>query len=542
MKPQTLNLLTLGILSANLAHAQDAGTILREVATQPSVAPATITPLTAQTGDISTDSTPITVSRVLLVGNTLLADSQLQPILTSLDGKTTTFGGLQSLARTISNEYHKAGYPLAAVIIPPQRLENGVIRLQVIEGSIGDVVVNNESRVSDKVVKGYLDNSIKTGQPLRQADSERALLLIKDLAGTDNVNYRLQGGNNGTDLAVDLGEAPLVTGFVQADNHGSKSTGEVRTRAGVNLNSPFGRGEKLSVQAMSSFKGVDYVNLSADMPVGADGLMFSGSLGHTRYDLGGAFKDLNATGTANTVDIGARYPLIRSNRNNLWLSASGEYRDLQDKIGSTDTVTDKSIKTLHLGANGYHQDDWLMGGYTQWRIDNTFGRLTIDSADARAIDSLSAKTEGAYYKIAANISRTQYFSPQFSATLSLNGQWANKNLDPAEQMSLGGNDAVAAYHSNDVSADIALQGGLELRYALTPYVSLSGFYDAGRAKLRAKPFVSGDNTVNLHGGGIGLYSQYKDFYLQGKIAWRASNRQFSNDRNPRAWLKVGYNF
>lgn len=278
------------------------------------------------------------------------------------------------------------------------------------------------------------------------------------------------------------------------------------------------------------------------MPVGADGLMFSGSLGHTRYDLGGAFKDLNATGTANTVDIGARYPLIRSNRNNLWLSASGEYRDLQDKIGSTDTVTDKSIKTLHLGANGYHQDDWLMGGYTQWRVDNTFGRLTIDSADARAIDSLSAKTEGAYYKIAANISRTQYFSPQFSATLSLNGQWANKNLDPAEQMSLGGNDAVAAYHSNDVSADIALQGGLELRYALTPYVSLSGFYDAGRAKLRAKPFVSGDNTVNLHGGGIGLYSQYKDFYLQGKIAWRASNQQFSNDRNPRAWLKMGYNF
>ncbi|SUO98621.1 ShlB/FhaC/HecB family hemolysin secretion/activation protein [Suttonella indologenes] len=542
MKSQTLTLLTFGILSANLAHATDAGTTLRHATQTTTPPPATITPLTlAEQGDISTDTTPISVRDVVLVGNTLLSTAQLEPELASVRGTTTTFGGLQTLAGKITDTYHKAGYPLATVIIPPQKIDGGVVQLQVLEGQIAGVSVENRSRLSDEVVQSYL-SGMQSGQPLRQADSERALLLIKDLAGTDSVNYRLQGGNNGTDLAVDLGEAPLVTGFVQADNYGSKSTGEIRTRAGVNLNSPFGRGEKLSVQAMSSFKGVDYVNLSADMPVGADGLMFSGSLGHTRYDLGGAFKDLNATGTANTVDIGARYPLIRSNRNNLWLSASGEYRDLQDKIGSTNTVTDKSIKTLHLGANGYHQDDWLMGGYTQWRVDNTFGRLTIDSADARAIDSLSAKTEGAYYKIAANISRTQYFSPQFSAILSLNGQWANKNLDPAEQMSLGGNDAVAAYHSNDVSADIALQGGLELRYALTPYVSLSGFYDAGRAKLRAKPFVSGDNTVNLHGGGIGLYSQYKDFYLQGKIAWRASNRQFSNDRNPRAWLKVGYNF
>lgn len=306
MKPQTLTLLTFGILSANLAHAQDAGTILRDVSTQPTVAPATITPLTAQTGDISTDGTPISVRDVVLVGNTLLSAHQFEPHLASIRGTSTTFGGLQSLARTISDEYHKAGYPLATVIIPPQRLENGVVRLQVIEGSIGDVVVNNKSRVSDKVVKGYLDKSIKTGQPLNQADSERALLLIKDLAGTDNVNYRLQGGQNSTDLVVELDKSRLMDGFVQMDNYGSKSTGQMRTRAGVSLNSPFGRGEKLSIQAMSSFKGVDYARLSADVPVGYDSLMVSAGLGHTTYELGGAFKDLQATGTADTVDVGIK--------------------------------------------------------------------------------------------------------------------------------------------------------------------------------------------------------------------------------------------
>lgn len=542
MKPQTLTLLTFGILSANLAHATDAGTILRDVATQPTVAPATITPLMAETSDISTDTTPISVRDVVLVGSTLLSAHKVEPHLASIRGTSTTFGGLQSLARTISDEYHKAGYPLATVIIPPQRLENGVVRLQVIEGSIGDVVVNNASRVSDKAVKSYLDKSIKTGQPLNQADSERALLLIKDLAGTDNVNYRLQGGQNSTDLVVELDKSRLMDGFVQVDNYGSKSTGEVRTRAGVNLNSPFGRGEKLSVQAMSSFKGVDYARLSADVPVGYDGLTVSAGLGHTTYELGGVFKDLQATGTADTVDVGIKKPLVRTNRHNVWASSSLEHRDLQDKVNSTNTVTDKSIKAVHFGFNGYHQDSVLTGGYTQWGIDSTIGKLNIDSADAKAIDGVSARTNGFYHKISANIARTQYVTPKLSLNLSTNGQWANQNLDSAEQLSLGGADGISAYHSNDVSADIGVIGQTEVRYALLPNLTVSGFYDVGRAKLRAKPFLDGKNWTEMQGGGVGIYTNYKNLSLQSKVAWQSSSDDVNTQKNPRVWAKIGYQF
>ncbi|STZ55936.1 Heme/hemopexin transporter protein huxB precursor [Moraxella lacunata] len=537
------SLLTLSILLATTAsYAQDAGTILREVATQPTITPATITPLTTETGDISTDTTPISVSDVVLVGNTLLSAHKVEPHLASIRGTSTTFGGLQSLARAISDEYHKAGYPLATVIIPPQRLEGGVVRLQVIEGSIGDVVVNNTSRVSDKAVKGYLDKSIKTGQPLRQTDSERALLLIKDLAGTDNVNYRLQGGNNGTDLAVELDKSRLVDGFVQVDNYGSKSTGEVRTRAGVNLNSPFGRGERFSIQAMSSFKGVDYARASLDVPVGYDGLMVSAGVGHTTYELGGAFKDLQATGTADTIDVGIRKPLVRSNRHNVWASSSLEHRDLQDKVNSTSTVTDKSIKAVRFGFNGYHQDSLLAGGYTQWGVDSTIGKLDIDSADAKAIDSISARTDGNYHKLSANVARTQYLSPKLSLNLSANGQWANKNLDSAEQMSLGGADGISAYHSNDVSADIGVIGQAEVRYALLPNLTVSGFYDVGRAKLRAKPYTTQENFINLHGGGVGLYTHYKNLSLQGKVAWQGGHETFNPNKDPRVWVRAGYNF
>ena len=95
----------------------------------------------------------------------------------------------------------------------------------------------------------------------------------------------------------------------------------------------------------------------------------------------------------------------------------------------------------------------------------------------------------------------------------MSAQWANKNLDSAEQFSLGGPYAVAAYHSNDVSADHGIIGQLDVRYAVNPYVSLSAFYDAGWAKLRHKPFGDGRNSISLHGGGFGIATYYKGFNL-----------------------------
>lgn len=234
--------------------------------------------------------------------------------------------------------------------------------------------------------------------------------------------------------------------------------------------------------------------------------------------------------------------MVRTNRHNVWALSSLEHRDLQDKVNSTNTVTDKSIKAVHFGFNGYHQDSVLTGGYTQWGIDSTIGKLNIDSADAKAIDGVSARTNGFYHKISANIARTQYVTPKLSLNLSTNGQWANQNLDSAEQLSLGGADGISAYHSNDVSADIGVIEQTEVRYTLLPNLTVSGFYDVGRAKLRAKPFLDGKNWTEMQGGGVGIYTNYKNLSLQSKVAWQSSSDDVNTQKNPRVWARIGYQF
>lgn len=528
------------------AHAQtlpNAGSITRDITSDitPTAPPATVQQSTPASD--KDDSTPIMVSKVNIEGATLLSAEQLASVIKSVEGTEQTLASLHQLAGQIQRLYERSGYPLAQAVLPAQRIDQGIVTIRVLENQLNEVKADNSSRLSDKTVNGYLTSNLNADKIVRQGETERALLLMRDLAGTSQVSYRLENVAQGeTNLVAMLGDAKLIDGFVMLDNYGSKSTGEWRTRAGLNLNSPFGRGERLSLQAMSSFKGVDYARIGADIPMGYQGLMLNMSAGHTRYDLGGDFKDLNATGTADTVELGLRYPMVRRNDSSLWVSLGGEYRDLQDKIGATNTVTDKSLRALQLGLNGSHQHSIGAGAYTQWSFTNTFGNLDIKTADARSMDSLSAKTAGNYHKISGSLAHTQYFNPKWSMVGSVSGQWANKNLDSAEQLSLGGADSVTAYHSNNVSADLGVIGQLEARYAVSPAITLGAFYDAGRAKLRAEPFTDARNFINLHGGGIGLYTQYKGIALQSKVAWQGSDETFSNNKDPRWWLKASYSF
>ncbi len=488
------------------------------------------------------NTSSIKVKNITLKQKGLLDRKHLQPLLNQHIGKSMVISDLRHLSNQLTEVYQNAGYPLVRVVLPPQKIENGNIVLEVVDTQVRKVAINNKSQVKESVIAPYVHNAVQPNQTLNQNKSEKALLLLKDIAGINNVTYQLSNAQDGVQLDVDIQPTSLFDGYISVDNYGSKSTGELRTNIAVNANSPLGYGERFSLDAMTSFKGIYHAKLRTEVPVGYQGAKVNGAVSHTRYDLGGDFKNLDATGNSTTASMGVNYPLKRSNKSSIWLNSNLQYNDLQDKVGSTNTVTNKTSKSVTIGINGSFQDDILAGGYTQFGLNNTFGHLNIESPDAKAIDTHSAKTDGSFYKANINLSRTQYFNPQWSLIASLNAQLSNKNLDSSEQLSAGGTNGIAAYHSNDLSADQGVMGKLELRYRVNPYLVLSGFYDAGTFKLRHNPYTNNDNSVNLQGAGLGLYGNYKHFNVESKIAWRVGNQKFSNDKNPRVWISGNYQF
>lgn len=542
----SLSAVTLAIQSVAYANVPNAGTISRDIKQETqAVAVQKIAEPQKQTREQqASDSIEIAVQKIRVLGAEAVAEQELAVLAQEYEGKTVTLGQLHELTDKISDYYNQQGYHLARAILPPQRIDKGEVVIQVFEGKIAGVQLMNNSRLKDSVAQTYLERGIETGKALNRQKSERTLLLLRDLAGVGAINYSLVEGNQvgETNLVASLEGAPLLSGNLSLDNYGNKSTGRARTRLNLYLNNPFGRGERFTLQGMSSFDGLDYGFVGLDLPVGYHGLSFNTSFSHTQYELGDAFEKLDADGYSDTFSAGLRYPLLRSNQHNLWVSANGEYRNLTDRVRATKTETKKIIKSGNISLNGSFQDNLLAGGYTSFYLQNTFGHLRFRSDDARAIDAVSAKTAGGYYKLNLSLSRTQFFTPELSLWANLNAQWSHKNLDSGEQLSLGGIDGVSAYTSNAVSGDKGVIANLQLRYAINQFLALNTFYDVGHATLRNKPFTDEKNHRTLQGAGIGLNFQFKDLMLEAKSAWKINNPSDSKESGPQVWLKGSYYF
>ena len=180
------------------------------------------------------------------------------------------------------------------------------------------------------------------------------------------------------------------------------------------------------------------------------------------------------------------------------------------------------------------------GGLTNWSASYTAGTLALDPASL-TLDAIGHRTQGGYDKGNLQATRLQSLAENLALNVSLQAQWAGKNLDSAEKMSLGGAQAVRAYPQGEASADDAWLASLELRYGFAPNWQASLFYDAAQGRANHSPIAADtNNTRRLSGYGIGLaYSQPGDLSVQMGIAWRDGPRPTSDiDRSPRVWVQA----
>ena len=128
------------------------------------------------------ETTPFLVRQLNVEGNTVFDSATLQALLAPLQDKRLTLLQIAEGIEAITTYYRAAGYPLARTIIPAQTIEDGVLRVQVIEANWGQVELSNNSVVQDAVLLRPLSN-LEPGNVIRLDGLVRATLLLSDLPG-----------------------------------------------------------------------------------------------------------------------------------------------------------------------------------------------------------------------------------------------------------------------------------------------------------------------------------------------------------------------
>jgi hemolysin activation/secretion protein len=507
----------------------------------PRQAPTVVKPLLAPKQE-AINEVSITVNAIQILGASAFGEKELIAKTGFQSGSLMNLSQLRAMTKQIADFYHQQGYFVTQVYLPPQKIQDGVVTMMVLEGRYGQIILQNESRASTETLAYFLKD-FPVGSPILSGPLETQLLLMSDTPGVLVNSSLVPGKNLGTsDLLVYTKAASRVNGSIDADNAGNRYTGHTRVGATLNVNELLGLGDMVSLRGMSSGSGLQYVRSAYQAQFGKT----TAGLAYTdlQYELGREFQDLDESGKQQISIIYISQPLIRSRSKNLSLGLNLDMKRFEVLVGKNNSQTHKHADVFSATLRG---DDSDKLGYTTYGLTWSSGRIDLKDADSRANDLITVKTQGNFNKLSFNANRLQRISESVSMYASVNGQLAANNLDISEKMELGGMYGVRAYPEGEAFGDqgyiVSLETRLQLRKEagdLPGQVQLIGFVDTGVVHANHTPWSSEENRRRLSAAGVGLiWSQASDFMVRAYYAIKLGNEtaRSAPDASGRFWVQ-----
>ena len=402
-------------------------------------------------------------------------------------GKKVSQADLAAIATTISDLYRAAGFHLSRVIVPPQDIREGRVRLQIIEGSITEVALKGDG--AEQFGIRPLLEPVLAERPSRLATLERQLLLINSRPGVRIADTALEEIGVATGcfrLVVYVKTWHIYTSF-GLDNLGSSSVGPWQTYATAAFNSYLLPGDTLALN-LSTTPGdpreLAFGRLSYDVPVGTDGMRVGASALYSEVRPGDDRRLFNDNTRTESFELHGSIVPLQSQKSTLTLTAAVGASNVaeSDVFGP---IYNDHIRTVSLTSDYRLQDNFGGNNYFTlvWRQGlDIFGATQRD-------DGFSSRDNASpnFSVLDFWFTRYQTLSDAWSVKLAAAGQIASGPLFTSQQFYLGGLAFGRGYGSAEISGDNGIAGSLELRFDqkmnfryLTGY-QLYGFVDAGAA-------------------------------------------------------------
>jgi len=449
-----------------------------------------------------------------IIGNDEFSQAEIDKVLAPFIGRKMSIDALPQTANALTEYYHDKGFFNANVaLIAPYILEGGIIVLVVDERHLeegGISVENKGERIKSEKVQKLWDNIMKPGA-MKQEAFERAILLTNDLPGVSATADLYYGTDENTDdLVITVEDTDVFNGNIDIDNFGSYYTGE--TEAGMTLywNSPTGNGEEIVARFITTGEYSNYGYLEVEVPVYDYAMRVGASVDYLDYKLKHQEPGEGGDGTAWNANVFVKYPFVRTEVITIEAEVRYNHTNLVDNSLTEqldDTDIDKGVLTL----SGNRSDTFLDNGITYFELSVTLGNTKLNDAVYKETDALTTETSGSFTKINYSISRLQNLVGDLSSKVSLEGQWASKNLDTSEKYFLGGPYSMAGYPVGQVGGDDAAMLYADLRYDFynMPWggdFQLKAFYSYGWVKVMKEP--------EKYAAYYGIDSRYNEMDLQ----------------------------
>ena len=465
-----------------------------------------------------------------------VSPEELRASYASLLGADRPISTICTIRDAAATELRRKGY-LAAVQVPVQRIENGVVTFEVLFARIVAIRVRGDAGKAEGLLSGYLKH-LTDEKIFNRFVAERYLLLSRDLPGYD---VRLSLKPAGTAPGELVGEVSVVHNPIDVSaslqNFSAHSSGRWTGAVAARAYGLFG-GDVLSasVSSTADFREQQLASLGYETKIGSEGLTLAGNFTYawSKPDVGpGAVlkaRTLFATGEA-------RYPIVRTQGFSLLGSAGLDY--LNQKV----TLTPFGLLNRDRLRVGFLRFDMDAADISErraplWRASGSFEfRQGFDIFGATPRRPASPPVGYVGPSRADGDPRSTLV--RASASLELNagkGMWlvatprAQYAFDPLfsfEEMSAGNYSIGRGYDPGVITGDSGLGSGFEWRLArMAPLRKLNlslmpfTFVDAMYVWNKGNPVLNGqeDGAVVSAGAGVRAYLDNR-FRIDGTVAF-----------------------
>lgn len=380
----------------------------------------------------------------------------------------------------------RAGY-IASVQIPPQNIDTGTLRLDVITARLTEVRVRGTPGPYADTLAARVEQ-LKALDPLNERDAERALLLAGDIPGLDVQLALRPAGTAPGDVIGDLNITyrPFAI-LANAQNYNSRQLGRETVYLRAEAYGLTGLSDVTYIGAQSTvdFEEQRIAQIGHIFGLNSAGTTVGGRVTYawSRPDLD--VLDLRTDTLIAGVDV--RHPLVRSLNSNVALAGGFDYVDQDTRVFNGGTGALLNLDKLRIAYLRLEGDYRSPAGQTGVSFSLEGGielRKGFDIFDATPQGSFQASRiagNAEAFVVRADVDAVFGIGPIFSLAATARAQWTDDPLLNYEEFSLGNLTIGRGYDPGANSGDRAVGMRAEAR-ATIPVgddfgVQAFGFYD-----------------------------------------------------------------
>lgn len=490
-------------------------------------------PTLPEAQQVPESATCFQIRSIEIGGVTRFDTAELESLYQKFLNTCMNIGHINTLVGEITRIYLDAGFITSRAYLPQQNLNEGTLRIIVIEGRVESLEIEGgDMRLLNSAFPKIV------GEILNLREIEQGLDVLNQAGAQAKVEFIPGQEIGGTRVLIRYQAYQRVSATLSVDNSGQENTGKNKTNIALNWYHPF----KLNDSFYINYQPTEILSekdnhsesfaLGYSLPFGR--WKFSANYADFDYSslVFGSVTSFESWGESQNLSLSAKALLLRNQRSKYFVELQLKQ---QESLNYIDDILLQTSSRKYQSAELTLSQEKYFGQSSFYSLQLAFTQgLGADYPFANMPDNLPAED---FNKVNLSLylsSGVQLFGQRFKVTSTIQGQYANQELYSSENLSIGSRYTVRGFNETGLAAnkgfywrnDISkvIHFGQQGRY-WEPWIGL----DAGRAE------------EDIVGAALGVKFRGKNVYSDLAYARALAKPDYLEDEGSISMLSLSLN-